>query len=276
MTLPSPSELLRAYGRPAKKSLGQNFLTNPAILDRIVALAQPLDRVPGCRVLEIGPGPGGLTSRLLAAGADVTAIEPDRDAVAHLEATLVPVAPLKLLCADALRIDLGELLGAPAATVVANLPYHVATEILMRFVDRDEGPERMVLMFQREVAERIVAPGRCREFSALTVAVQTRYAARIGMSLPPGAFTPAPKVRSAVVVLDRRGDGPDAALREATLRASRAAFSQRRKQIHNTLAQVSDDVAGVLAEAGVSPTARPEELDVAAFVALGRALRARA
>jgi 16S rRNA (adenine1518-N6/adenine1519-N6)-dimethyltransferase len=191
-------------GKRAKKSLGQNFLTHPAILEKIVSHAGFNGESPA-RALEIGPGPGGLTTALLAAGADVLAIEMDRDVVEHLERNLVPGRTLQVLQGDALRLDLDELLGDPPRVVVANLPYHVATEILFRFVDSPRRPKRMVLMFQREVADRIVAAGATREFGALSVAVQLRYRAKIAMTLPPGAFTPAPKVRSAVVVLDRWG-----------------------------------------------------------------------
>lgn len=270
VAVPTPGELLRAYGRPAKKALGQNFLTHPDILDRIVAAAG-VDA--SSRVLEIGPGPGGLTTRLLATGADVIAVEPDRDAVEHLHAALAPGRSLSVIQGDALRVPVADLLGDPPRVVVANLPYHVATEILFRLIEADPAPQTLALMFQREVAERIVNPGRDRDFSVLSVAVQLRYAARIAMQLPPGAFTPAPKVRSAVVRLDRLATprGTDAEIAMA-LQLARAAFGQRRKQVQNTLAGFAGDVPRWLSSCRVPPSARPEELSTADFIVLARAL----
>ncbi len=268
-TVPSPSELLRIYGRPAKKRLGQNFLTDARILDRVVA-AGGVEQ--GTRVLEIGPGPGGLTSRLLAAGADVACIEPDDDAVAHLRSAFADDLPLRVVHGDALGPELDDVLGDPPRTVIANLPYHVATEILFRLVDREQPPQRMALMFQREVAHRIATDGPDREMSSLSVAVAIRFERRVVMTLPPGAFTPAPKVHSCVVRFVLR-DTPlaNAAVEAQTRRLATAAFQQRRKMLRNGLQSVVDDPIALLERAGIPPTKRPEALGIDAWVRLGAA-----
>lgn len=267
--VPSPAECLRLYGRPAKKRLGQNFLTDANVLDRIVAAGAVQ---PGTRVLEIGPGPGGLTSRLLASGADVVCIEPDDDAVAHLRAVFPAQAPLRVVHGDALGPELDGALEDPPRTVIANLPYHVATEIMFRLVDRDRPPQRMALMFQREVARRIATDGPDREMSALSVAVAIRYERRVVMTLPPGAFTPAPKVHSCVVRFVLR-DTPlaDAAVEERTRALATAAFQQRRKMLRNGLQSVVDDPIALLERADIAPTMRPEALGIDAWVRLGEA-----
>lgn len=267
--VPSPSELLRIYGRPAKKRLGQNFLTDARILDRVVAAGGVEE---GTRVLEIGPGPGGLTSRLLAAGADVVCIEPDDDAVVHLRSALSDDLPLRVVHGDALGPELDEALGDPPRTVIANLPYHVATEIMFRLVDRAQPPATMALMFQREVAHRIATDGPDREMSSLSVAVAIRFERRVVMTLPPGAFTPAPKVHSCVVRFVLR-DVPlaNAAVEAQTRRLATAAFQQRRKMLRNGLQSVVEDPIALLESAGIAPTMRPEALGVEAWVRLGAA-----
>lgn len=268
--IPSPASLLRAYGLPAKKRLGQNFLTDERILDRICAHA--LVRT-GTQVLEIGPGPGGLTSRLMAAGARVLALETDPDAVRFLEQTLVPLGELEVVHGDALGPELASCVGDPPRTVVANLPYHVGTEILFRLVEGVVPPELMVLMFQKEVALRLACEGRSREFGAPSVAVQLTYSAHQVMLLPPGAFHPAPSVDSAVVVFRRRAEPLcDPELARTVKRLASDAFQQRRKMLRRSLAGWGDRLLVALDAAGVPATARPEELHVSDFVSVARHL----
>ncbi len=270
--IPSPSSLLRAYGLPAKKRLGQNFLTDERILDRICAHALV---TPGTRVLEIGPGPGGLTSRLLAAGADVLALEMDPDAVSFLERALVPLGPLEVRQGDALGPELSACLGEPPRTVVANLPYHVGTEILFRLIDAVSAPQLMVLMFQKEVAVRLACEGASREFGAPSVAVQLTYTASQVMTLPPGAFQPAPSVDSAVVVFRRRPQPLcDAETGKVVKRIASEAFQQRRKMLRRSLAGWGESMVQALELAQVPPTARPEELRVNEFVSVATHWRA--
>jgi len=267
-SLPSPSELLRAYARPAKKRYGQNFLTDPRLLDKIVALATT---EPGQEILEIGPGPGGLTSRLLSAGARVRAIEMDPDAVAFLRGTLALDWSLDVIEGDALSGVLEEELDRRPHAVIGNLPYHVATEILFRMVDHVCAPRRMVLMFQREVAERIVAPGASRTFGLLALGTQLRYRTRIALQVAPGSFLPPPKVRSSVVVLEEI-DPPIASDEEraAVRMLGRSAFGQRRKQIRNALGRVDGDTEQLLERAEIEPSRRAEELCVEDFLRLAR------
>ncbi|TVR04992.1 MAG: ribosomal RNA small subunit methyltransferase A [Deltaproteobacteria bacterium] len=272
--LPTPSELLRRYGQPAKKKHGQNFLVDPNILDRIVEVAAIR---PGDRVFEVGPGPGGLTTRLLHAGASVVVIETDDDLVRHLRGAFPADAPLEVVPGDALRDALPDWLDGRAA-VVANLPYHVATPILMRLVDLPDPPGRMALMFQREVAERIAHQGAGRAFGPLAVAVQVRFRAELAMHLRPGAFRPAPKVRSAVVRLVRRPE-PLATLEvERAARAvARRAFQQRRKMLRSSLAGLAvPDLEARLTGLGIDPASRPEALRLEDFLRMGEAFGAEA
>lgn len=267
--LPSPGELLRAYALPAKKRFGQNFLTDPNLLDRICRVAAIQ---PGDHVIEIGPGPGGLTTRLLAAGARVTAIEADPDAVEHLARTLVPFAPLTLHLGDALGPLLSALVADGPVKVVANLPYHIATEVLFRLVDAPVPPVVMALMFQREVAVRIVQTGPDREFGMLGLRVGFRFEASLQMLLPPGAFRPPPKVHSAVVrLLPLPTPRCDDATERVAVRMGRAAFNQRRKTLRNGLSAAVAEPEAVCRTAGVDPQARPEAIDVNAFIRLAQA-----
>ena len=270
--LPSPDGLIRRYGRPAKKRFGQNFLSDIGLLDRVVRAARV---EPGSRVLEIGPGPGGLTTRLLHAGASVVALEADEELFEHLRGAFADHA-LDVRLGDALSDDLDEALGDPPATVVANLPYHLATEILFRLIDRDDPPARMALMFQREVAERIVSPGASREFGPLAVGTGLRFRTRIALRLPPGAFRPPPKVHSAVVAFERREEPLcDAATERTTRHLARLAFQQRRKMLRASIGKRVPGVMEAMEEVGIDPTARPEALDLERFVALGRAWGSR-
>lgn len=273
--LPSPSELVKRYQRRARKSFGQHFLTDAALLDRIVA---SVGEVAGAHVLEIGPGPGGLTVRLLAAGALVTCLEADRDMVAHLGDNLGHRDDLVVLQGDATSSDLEVAFShcaPPPTLVVANLPYNAASPIVVALADRDAPPQRMALMFQLEVAQRIVAAGPGPDFGSLGVLCNLRYATRIAMKVPRGAFVPPPKVQSAVVRFDLRV--PPLCPREVELaarRVARTAFNQRRKMLRKSLLPLGVGAEELCERAAIDPTARPESLDVAAFVRMGEALLA--
>ncbi len=264
--LPSPNELVGRWRGLAKKSLGQCFLQDVHILDRIVALAGV---TTASHVVEIGPGPGGLTTRLLETGASVDAWEKDTRMVEHLRAAFSDQPRLVVHNADVLKVDATDLVVTPSRVVVANLPYNVATEILARLVDGVPAPERMALMFQREVAERIVAEPGTRQCGALTLLARVRYESRIALRLPPGAFVPAPRVHSAVVLFNRR-DVPlcDAATEERLRIIARAAFQQRRKTLRNSLRGITGDDAAFFERAGVDPRKRPEALSIDDFVRL--------
>lgn len=260
----TPAELVRAYARPNKKRLGQHFLTQVGLLDRMVACIG--DAV---EVIEVGPGPGTLTTRLLAAGKRVRAVEIDRDAIAFLQEAFADNAAFDVIEADATKTILPQLLSEGPRVLVGNLPYNVGNEILFRAMEADDAPDRMVLMFQKEVAERIVCTGRSSQFSLLSVGVGNRYRARIAFLVSAGAFVPPPKVASAVVVLDRL-PAPLASGETARWlrRLSAAAFGQRRKMMRSSLRSVVAKPEPLLLAAGISPTSRPEELEVADLVRL--------
>lgn len=272
-----PATLLAQLETRARRRFGQHFLASPAAVDRIVALA---GIGPGSRVLEIGPGLGVLTEALLGAGASVVAVEIDRDlAEALRERFAAPIADgaLRQVTADALAIDLGELLPGSGWICAANLPYNVGTRILVRLVDMPATFARLVLMLQQEVVERVVAPVGARDRGSLSVYAQSRAEARVGLRLPPGAFHPPPKVDSAVVVLEPRAAPDTGGAPVADFdRLVRVVFSAPRK----TLRRVLVDRYGVgpaeaaIAAAGLDPRIRPALLDGAALGRLARALGA--
>jgi 16S rRNA (adenine1518-N6/adenine1519-N6)-dimethyltransferase len=229
----------------------------------------------GRHVLEVGPGPGGLTRALLATPlAHLTAVEIDARALAAL-AELAARHPgrLSLLQADARRFDAAALLPAPRQ-VVANLPYNVGTPLLLGWLREARAWERLTLMFQEEVALRITAPPASAHYGRLAVLAQRVAECRIALSLPPGAFRPPPRVRSAVVVITPRAAQPEAPLFRALERVTAAAFGQRRKMLRGALRGLGEAEA-LLAAAGIAPERRAEELPVAAFDALARAWLAR-
>lgn len=270
--LPSLRETVERYGLAARKSLGQHFLLDPAICARVARLAGDLS---GRHVLEVGPGPGGLTRALLEAGAGhVHAVELDPRAVAALrEVEAAFPGRLTVTEEDALRVDAASLLAAPRQ-VVANLPYNVGTPLLIGWL-RDAGAfERLTLMFQQEVAERIVAAPDTEHYGRLAVVSQWRCEPAIGMSLPPGVFSPPPKVWSAVVVLMPRAVQPEPALAAAMERVTAAAFGQRRKMLRGSLKSLGGAEA-LLGAAEIEGTRRAETLGVAEFERLARALLAR-
>lgn len=270
--LPSLRETVARHGLDARKSLGQHFLLDPAVCGRIAALAGDL---AGRHVLEVGPGPGGLTRALLASpAAEVVAVELDRRAVAAL-AELAAAHPgrLRVVEGDALRADPAALVPAPRR-IVANLPYNVATPLLIRWLRGAAAIEGMALMFQQEVAERICAAPDTEAYGRLSVLAQWRCRCDMLLRLPPGAFSPPPKVWSAVVGFTPHAEDPGAALFAAMERMTAAAFGQRRKMLRGALKSIGGAEA-LLAAAGIDGARRAETLSVAEFDRLARALLAR-
>src|SRR6516165_5483507 len=269
--LPPLREVIRRHGLRAKKSLGQNFLLDLNLTARIARAADPL---AGVDVVEIGPGPGGLTRALLAAGARrVIAVERDDRAIAALgEIAGRYPGRLEIVAGDALDFDPRTLLGNAPARVVANLPYNIATALLVRWLTVEPWPpwyDSMLLMFQREVAERIVAaPGR-KSYGRLSVLAGWRTDAKILFDVARSAFVPPPKVTSSIVRLTPRQE-PPACDAEALQRMTEAAFGQRRKMLRQSLKTLGVDTGALLAEANIEPTARAEEIPVEGFVALAR------
>jgi len=255
--------------RPRRR-FGQNFLVQPEIARRIVALAQ-LDDTP--TVLEIGPGRGALTEMLAAAAERLILVEIDRDLAAELRQRFTE-AHVEIVEKDILRVDLAALLGDHApATVVANLPYNVSTPVLLRLLDTTHLLRRLVLMLQREVAERLCAAPDTKAYGTLSVAVQLLCRAEIAFTVPPGAFRPVPKVESAVILLEPRQPPPlSAAQRQSLRRVLRAVFSQRRKQLINSLRALSDDPRTLLEQLEIDPQRRPETLRPEDFLRLASAL----
>jgi 16S rRNA (adenine1518-N6/adenine1519-N6)-dimethyltransferase len=266
---------LRAAGLRARHALSQNFLADPDVLSAILDEADPM---PGERVLEIGPGLGFLTGGLLEAGAAVTAVELDRGLADFLRARFEAAldrGDLQLIEGDALDLDLVRLL-EPPYDVVANLPYHITSPILHALLGQVPRPRRLVLMVQREVAERIAAPPG--KMSYLSVFVQYHARVRVAFRVPPEAFEPAPAVESAVIVAEPfdADDRLDPHEEDGLWRLVQAGFRERRKMLHNVLArQLPVDAArvdGALAKAGIAPDRRPQTLAVGEWLVLREAL----
>jgi 16S rRNA (adenine1518-N6/adenine1519-N6)-dimethyltransferase len=263
---------LREAGLRARHSMSQNFLADVDVLEAILGEAAA---GPGYHVLEIGPGLGLLTGGLLEGGASVTAVELDRGLAAFLRdrfSESIEAGRLRLVEGDALDQDLNRLV-APPFSVVANLPYHITSPILHRLLGETPRPERLVLMVQREVAERIVAPPG--QMSYLSVFVQYHARARIAFTVPAGAFEPEPAVESAVIVVEPYpGDDrlPDAAAEDALWRLVQAGFRERRKMLHNVLSRQLPvepaQVAAALEAAGIDPDRRPQTVAVGEWLAL--------
>jgi 16S rRNA (adenine1518-N6/adenine1519-N6)-dimethyltransferase len=268
--LPPLRDVIARHGIGARKSLGQNFLLDLNLTRRIARAAGPL---AGFTVIEIGPGPGGLTRALLEEGAArVVAIERDRRCLAALE-ELAQAYPgrLQLVEADALDLDPAELAPAPRK-IVANLPYNIATALLLRWLDRIRDYESMTLMFQREVAERLVAAPKSPAYGRLSVLVQWLAEAKILFDVPGRAFTPPPKVTSSVVGLTPRPEPLFPADKARLERITAAGFGQRRKMLRSSLKSLGTVPEPLLAAAGIPGTARAEELSIAQFCGLARAL----
>jgi 16S rRNA (adenine1518-N6/adenine1519-N6)-dimethyltransferase len=271
-SLPPLREVIRAHDLAAKKQLGQNFLLD---LNLTAKIARAAGDMAGCDVLEVGPGPGGLTRGLLVSGARrVVAVEKDARCLPAL-ADIAAAYPgrLTVLLGDALELDLGPHL-TPPVKIVANLPYNVGTELLIRWLSAPWPPfwASLTLMFQKEVAERIVAKPRTEHYGRLALLAQWRCNAAIVMTLPPEAFTPAPKVHSAVVQLNAL-PGPRFPCDFAVLqRVTAMAFNQRRKMLRSSLKGLRPDIEAVLETVAIPPTARAEEIGLEAFCALARAV----
>jgi len=273
--LPPLREVIAAHGLSARKALGQNFLLDLNLTAKIARRAGDLS---ACDVLEVGPGPGGLTRALLAEGARrVVAIERDpRCLPALAEIAAAWPGRLDVVAGDALAIDAAALL-TPPVRIVANLPYNVGTELLVRWLTPPTWPpfwESLTLMFQREVAERIVAAPGSKAYGRLSILVQWRSAPRIAFELPPRAFTPPPKVTSAVVQIDRLDAPRFPADPDVLQRVVAAAFGQRRKMLRSSLRGLAPDIEALLARAGIDPTERAEQIPIEGFCRLARALAA--
>ena len=271
--LPPLREVIRRHGLIARKSLGQNFLLDLNLAARI---GRATGELAGVTVLEIGSGPGGLTRALLALGAArVIAVERDVRAIAALQeiADHYP-GRVDIVTADALAFDPRLRLEQSPVRIIANLPYNIATALLVGWVSVEPWPpwyDAAVLMFQREVAARIVAAPGSKSYGRLSVLVQWRCEARILFDVNPSAFVPPPKVTSSLVRLLPRA-APLACDRSLLETVTQAAFGQRRKMLRQSLRSLGADVPALLSTAGLSPTARAEDIPVAGFVSLARAL----
>jgi 16S rRNA (adenine1518-N6/adenine1519-N6)-dimethyltransferase len=268
--LPPLRDVIARHGLSASKALGQNFLFDEQLLDRIA-------RVPGAlageKVFEVGPGPGGLTRALLRAGAEVVAVERDTRCLPAL-AELAAWAPgrLQVIEGDALKVDAAQELGG-TGHIVANLPYNVGTVLLVGWLTGADWPpwwRSLTLMFQKEVAERIVAATDSEHYGRLAVLAQWRATARIAMTVHRSAFTPPPKVMSAVVHIEPAAQ-PEGVRVAVLERITAAAFGQRRKMLRQSLKSVPGAL-DALERLGIDPTRRAETVSVAEFVALARVL----
>jgi 16S rRNA (adenine1518-N6/adenine1519-N6)-dimethyltransferase len=274
--LPPLREVIASYDLVAKRQLGQNFLLDLNLTAKIARLAGDL---AGSDVLEIGPGPGGLTRGLLVEGARrVVAVEKDPRCIAALQdvAAAYP-GRLEVIEGDAMQVDMAALL-TPPVRIAANLPYNVGTELLIRWLTPKIWPPfwtSMTLMFQREVALRITAKAGDDHYGRLAILCQWRSEAKIVMHLPPEAFTPAPKVHSAVVHLTRLEEPRFPADAKTLQRVVAAAFGQRRKMLRSSLKPLGGDVEALLLAAKIPPTARAEEIELERFCALARAVAER-
>ena len=276
--LPPLRDVIAAHGLMAKKSLGQNFLLDLNLTRRIARAAD----AAGAIVYEVGPGPGGLTRALLAEGATrVIAVERDERCLAAL-ADIAAAHPgrLEVVSADALKLDeaaqLGQLGAAEPVRIAANLPYNIGTALLVKWLTSKTWPpfwQSLTLMFQREVAERIVAAPGSEHYGRLSVLVQWRARAKIMFDVSRSAFVPPPKIVSSVVRIDPLAE-PVAAAELGDLEAvTAAAFGQRRKMLRQSLKKLTTNSEAIIGEAGIAPTERPEHLGVAEFAALARAYR---
>lgn len=258
-------ELLEQHGVHPSKRLGQNFLTDPNLVDRIVRTSGVR---PGDQVLEVGAGTGTLTHALAATGAAVLSYETDRRLEPILKGALAGVN-VDLRFEDVMRTDLATALGAGSWTMVANLPYNIGTPLLLDILRRVPAVDRLVVMVQREVADRLLAPPGNRIYGIPSIVVTLHAEARLAFTVPPSVFFPMPEVESAVVSMDRRY--PDEYAEQA-IQLAAVAFQQRRKMLRRSLAESVEDPGTALAAAGIDETARPEDVSVADFVRLAEVL----
>ena len=269
--LPPLRETVRAHGLQASKALGQNFLFDEQLLDRIAALPGDLD---GATVFEVGPGPGGLTRALLRAGAKVIAVERD-DRCLPLLGELAEAFDdrLTVVADDAMAVDVDALTGGAPYHIVANLPYNVGTALFTRWLEPKSWPplwKSLTLMFQQEVAERIVAPVGSNAYGRLAVLAQWRSSAKIAMKVHRSAFTPPPKVMSAIVHVTP-AEEPEGVDPRILSKLTEKGFGQRRKMLRQSLKGMAGAVEA-LDVLGIAPTRRAETVSVAEWVALARAL----
>lgn len=271
LTSPEVRALLDAHGLRPSRALGQNFLVDANTARRIVDLA---DLQPGARVLEIGPGLGSLTLALAAHGAHVHALELDRHLVPVLESVLVDagVRGVEVVHGDALTYDYARELSGGPWTCISNLPYNVATPVVLRILEEAPTVERLLVMVQREVGARLAAGPGSRVYGASSVRVRYHATASVVGAVPPTVFHPRPNVESALVMIERRAapavdlDDP-----ESMFRLVRAGFGQRRKMLRRALrAELRDDTEGILERAGIDPRVRAESLDVEDWAAVAR------
>jgi 16S rRNA (adenine1518-N6/adenine1519-N6)-dimethyltransferase len=271
-------ELARRHGIRPSKALGQNFLIDPNLARAIAADAEV---GPGDRVVEIGAGFGSLTVALAVTGAEVLAVEFDRGLVPALRETTAGLARVRVVQTDAMTADWGELLG-PAVdgswTLVANLPYNIATPLVLDLLADVPAIGRMFVMVQREVGERLAAAAATEPYGAVSVRVAFRASARVIRRVPAAVFWPRPTVSSVIIRLERLASPPVEADPESLWRVVEAGFAERRKTMRNALRRLGaqgEVAAEVLAACGVAPSARAEELDLETFACLSRAMADR-
>ena len=266
--LPPLREALAEHSLLARKAFGQHFLLDLNITRKIVRLAR---LSPGARVVEVGPGPGGLTRALLEAGARVVAIEKDPRFRPLLDELVAATDPggLTLVFGDALAADEAALTQGEPAHIVANLPYNVGTPLLIKWLTGPWTPVSMTLMFQKEVAQRIAAPAGGPAYGRLAVIAQATSEVEVVMEVPARAFTPPPKVDSAVARLTPRPERPSPARLDALQRVTAAAFGQRRKMLRASLKALGGEP--LIEAAGLDPRARAETVDVGGFLRLADA-----
>jgi len=272
-TLPTITETIKSFGLETKKSLGQHFLTDANLLDKIVRYAGNLtDKT----VLEIGPGPGGLTRSILASKAKkVIAIEKDKRCIDALNMLKnYEGKRLEIIEADALTINLNDITDNNRICLISNLPYNISTQLLINWLDQIENIESMTLMFQKEVASRIIAPPGSKTYGRLSVLCQWLCKTEKLFDISPKAFTPPPKVVSTIVSLLPYEKPLYEARRESLEKLCKAAFGQRRKTLRTSLKQISKSPEDLLKRAGIDPSLRPEVLDIAQFCTLSRELDA--
>ncbi|WP_027833380.1 16S rRNA (adenine(1518)-N(6)/adenine(1519)-N(6))-dimethyltransferase RsmA [Maritalea myrionectae] len=267
--LPPLREVIANHGLRAKKELGQNFLLDLNLTARIARIAAPLDQHT---IIEVGPGPGGLTRGLLASGAKkVIAIERDDRALPAL-AEIEAAYPdrLQVIAGDAMEVDYRALADGPTK-IVANLPYNIATPLLTGWLDDPWPPyfDSLTLMFQKEVADRICAPSGSKAFGRLSILSQWRCDAKVGLNVGPGAFTPPPKVSSAIVHMVPKPSANQVAANTIE-HVTRAAFGQRRKMLRQSLKALNVDLPALFDALSLKGTERAEQLDVECFVDMAR------
>ena len=270
LDLPPLREVLAEHGLMAKKSFGQHFLLDLNITRKIARLAEVGD---GDVVIEVGPGPGGLTRALLETGAEVTVVEKDERFRPLLDALAAAAPNLRIVMGDALTVDEGALAAGRPAHLVSNLPYNVGTPLLIKWLTGPWTPASLTLMFQKEVAERIAAKPGAPAYGRLAVIAQATCDAQLVMDVPARAFTPPPKVDSAIVRLAPRTQRPEPRRLDALQAVTAAAFGQRRKMLRASLKGLGGE--DLVREAGLDPQARAEVIDVAGLLRLADAWLAR-